>query len=90
MEKITYQKVYDSKGDFTGIQLHQRGQYITISLGSTQLDVQKDAPKWGNIKPIIDKFQDQVGAEATQVTGDDKVFQEHIIEQAKEANNATI
>lgn len=78
MDKITYQKTYDTTGAFVAMQLWQGNNHISISLGDTTLDVVKDSPKWANIKPIVDKFQQEVKEAA------DKDVQKFVINPEEE------
>lgn len=68
ISKITYKKVYDSRGSFVGVQLHQENNHITISLGNTDMDVETDTPNWGNVKPIIERFQEEIQEEIRKST----------------------
>jgi hypothetical protein len=63
--EITIKKVLDKDGALEHLELHQSGQIIKVSLGSTALDSLKTTYKWNTLRELIDSIQSEEQQSAT-------------------------
>lgn len=50
---IQIKQVMDKDGDFSHLELHQKGNVIELSLMNTESNVMKNSGKWGVLKQQI-------------------------------------
>ena len=62
MSPITYKQVLDKEGSLVGLELHQDGRYIEISLGAKAQHY--GGFRWYEIKKVIDELQQRAFKDA--------------------------
>jgi hypothetical protein len=69
---LQYKQRLDEQGNFKSLEIHQNGQFIVISLGSTVYGDGTGNTKWDTIKETINRIQERTKAEVHPVSGKGK------------------